>query len=88
MKKTLAWILALALLFALGAAAEGRVTGQGVGQGIDGDVVGKVEADAATIYSEAGYLLSIRNTRRRGDANVGGRHPPPCRGEPEVRPRP
>ena len=24
--------------------------------------------DAATIYSEAGYLLSIRNTRRRGDA--------------------
>ncbi|MBQ3269575.1 MAG: flavocytochrome c [Clostridia bacterium] len=51
MKKTLAWILALALLFALGAAAEGRVTGQGVGQGIDGDVVVKVEADAATIYS-------------------------------------
>ncbi len=51
MKKTLAWILALAMLLALGAAAEGRVTAQGVGQGIDGDVVVKVEADATTIYS-------------------------------------
>ena len=52
MKKLLSILLALALLMLGFALAEGeRVTAQGVGQGIDGDVVVRVEADAATIYA-------------------------------------
>ncbi|MCR5090497.1 MAG: flavocytochrome c [Oscillospiraceae bacterium] len=54
MRKTLALILALIMLFALScisAMAEDAVTETGVGQGIDGDVVVRVTADAETIYS-------------------------------------
>ena len=51
MKKTLAWILVIAML-ALGAALaeDGKITATGVGQGIDGDVVVQVTADETTIY--------------------------------------
>ncbi|MBQ7487588.1 MAG: flavocytochrome c [Clostridia bacterium] len=53
MKKTLAFIIALAMVFCLSlAVADGdRVTATGKGQGIDGDVVVKIEADQNKIYS-------------------------------------
>ncbi len=54
MRKTLALILALIMIYALSgfsAMAEEAVTETGVGQGIDGDVVVRVTADAETIYS-------------------------------------
>lgn len=53
MKKTLAFIIALAMVFCLSlAVADGdKVTATGKGQGIDGDVVVKIEADQNKIYS-------------------------------------
>lgn len=55
MKKALAFLLALSMIFALSSvcafAENGSITETGVGQGIEGDVVVQVTADAATIYS-------------------------------------
>ena len=53
MKKTLAFILALAMILCLSLAfADGeKVTATGKGQGIDGDVVVEIEADQDKIYS-------------------------------------
>ena len=55
MKKALAFLLALSMIFALSSvcafAENGSITETGVGQGIEGDVVVQVTAYAATIYS-------------------------------------
>ena len=52
MKKILAMILALMMLFSMAAMADdGKVVATGSGKGIDGDVVVQVEADATTLYS-------------------------------------